>query len=414
MIRARPRLAIAAVVAVCTAAPAYALYGSPAKSVSARAAGSAPPAVLTRGSSATRHYEYVFPDGAMFVYDIDHGHRLVEQRSLPGVRAIRGVAVSPVTHMLFIAYGGNGGSNGNGALLKYDLVADRMVWDRAYPTGVDSLAVGRDGRTIYLPDGSGSGDGRWNVIDAGSGRIVGQINGGAGAHNTVVGLSGARVYLGGENFPYLELASTATNRVVGRVGPLVAGVRPFTINGRETVAYTTATGFLGFQVSSITTGRVLYTVRLPSRFRWNPATFAGSAPSHGVSLSPDERQVWVIDAPNSYVHVFEVSGVPTRPPRRIADIKLLTRLTGNESPCVYACGRESWLQHSRSGCLVYVGDSGDVYSTVTFRRVAFLPALRNTRKFLEVDWSRGKPVATTSRHGLGYVTGRDRPPPPKC
>ena len=75
-----------------------------------------------------------------------------------------------------------------------------------------------------------------------------------------------------------------------RVGPLRSGVRPFTINGRETLVFTTATGFLGFQVSSLSSGRVLYTQAFPG-FSWSPANFAPSAPSHGISLSPNER--WV-------------------------------------------------------------------------------------------------------------------------
>ena len=50
-----------------------------------------------------------------------------------------------------------------------------------------------------------------------------------------------------------------------------------------------------------------------------------------------------------------------------------------------------------------MGDSGDVISTATRLPVAFLPTLRNARKFLEVDWQHGVPVFTTSRTGLGYV-----------
>lgn len=89
-------------------------------------------------------------------------------------------------------------------------------------------------------------------------------------------------------------------------------------------------------------------------------------------------------------------------------------LGGNEVGCAYARIREGWLLHSRSGCYVYVGDSGDVYSTVTFRHVAFLPALRNSRVYLETDWAGGGPVATTSRFGVGYVTTGHRPSPPTC
>src|SRR5205085_1169434 len=112
-----------------------------------------------------------------------------------------------------------------------------------------------------------------------------------------------------------------TNRIIERIGPLILGVRPFTIDGRQRFAFTTATRFRGFQVSNIRTGRVLYTVSFGS----NAGLAPGYPPSHGISLSPDERQLWVFDA------------------------------------------------------------------------------RRNTRKFLEIDWRGGRPVATSSRTGLGRV-----------
>jgi hypothetical protein len=217
-----------------------------------------------------------------------------------------------------------------------------------------------------------------------------------------VGLSGRYVYLGGRNHDYLEVADTTTNQVVRNIGPLRSGVRPFTINGRETLAFTTATGYLGFQVSSLTTGQVLYTQNFPG-FTYNPSTFPASAPSHGISLSPNERQVWAIDAPNGYVHVFDVSHLPAQGPSLLANIALRHTLSGAEEPCTYDCARDGWVQHSRDGRFVYVGDSGDVLSTATFKPVAYIPTLRQTRKMLEIDWRGGVPIATTTRSGLGYV-----------
>jgi hypothetical protein len=111
----------------------------------------------------------------------------------------------------------------------------------------------------------------------------------------------------------------------------------------------------------------------------------------------------VLDSPNGYVHVFDVTRVPRRRPRQIAAIRLVRSLTG-----------DGWIQISRSGCYVYVGDSGEVLSTKSFRLAAYLPALRSTKESLEVDWRGGLPVATSSRTGLGYVTRGPDPPPPKC
>jgi DNA-binding beta-propeller fold protein YncE len=338
----------------------------------------------------------------VYVYDIDARQRLVQRVALPVAKGIRGVVASPATHMLYISYGGDGGSNGTGSLLAYDLLGERVLWQRSYPTGIDSMAISPDGGRIYMPTGELDSSGVWKVLDARDGQVIASIQGGSGAHNTVMSLDGRRVYLGGREHDYLEVADTATNRVVQNIGPLRSGVRPFTINGRQTLAFTTATGFLGFQVSSVLTGRVLYTESFPG-FGWDPARFAPSAPSHGISLSPDERRLWVIDAPNGYVHVFDVSSLPRRAPRLLRNIRLSHPMSGEESPCSYDCARDGWVQHSLDGRFVYIGDSGDVIDTRSYRRVAYLDPLRNTRKMLEIDWRGGLPVATSSRQGLGYV-----------
>ena len=100
------------------------------------------------------------------------------------------------------------------------------------------------------------------------------------------------------------------------------------------------------------------------------------------------------------------TSVGSRAVRRagVADIRLSDAFSGEQAECSQDCDRAGWLQHSRSGCLVFVGDSGDVLSTKTFRRVGYIPALRDSREMLEIDWRAGRPVDTTTRTGLGYVT----------
>ncbi|MGN6797255.1 MAG: YncE family protein [Gaiellaceae bacterium] len=314
---------------------------------------------------------------------------------------MRGVAASTQSSTLYVSYGGDGGNAGNGSLAAYDLRQDRVLWKRSYGTGVDSLALTPNGRTIYLPTGELSSGNNWLVIDARTGDRTGVIRGGRGPHNTVVSLDGAFAYLGGRTDRYLYVARTRDNRIVRRVGPLKPAVRPFTINGRHTLAFTTASAFLGFQMSDLTTGKVLYTVGVPG-FRVN-SSFPLSTPSHGISLSPDERELYLVDAANGFVHVFDVHRGGEARPKLVASIRLDHPFTGNESPCIGYCARDGWLQHDRSGTYVYVGDSGDVIDTRSRKIVAFLPALRDTRQMLEIDWRGGRVVATTSRSGLGYV-----------
>jgi hypothetical protein len=66
--------------------------------------------------------------------------------------------------------------------------------------------------------------------------------------------------------------------------------------------------------------------------------------------------------------------------------------------------REGWVLNDLSGRYVYVGDSGDVISTSTLSVVSTLPALRQTRQLVEIDWANGIPSGTSTRFGLGRVT----------
>jgi DNA-binding beta-propeller fold protein YncE len=352
------------------------------------------------GAPGLHHYEYVFPDRGIDVYDIDDGHRLVARWSVPDAHALRGVVASPRTGRLYFSVGGNGGESGSGALVAYDLLHNRVLWKRNFPTGTDSPAITPDGRKLYLPIGERTMDDVWYVIDARSGEVTKEIHAGPGPHNTIVAPDGKRVYLGPRNSRFLYVASTRTDRIVRKIGPLLPGVRPFTIDAAQRFAYTTATGVLGFQVSSIQTGRVLYTVPV----RGFPGGRSLGTPSHGISLTPDGREVDVIDVPSSYVHAFDVTGVPGAAPRRVADIRLQHPMIGLESPCGGDCGRAGWLQHSLDGRYLYVGDCGDVIDMRTHRVAAFLPALRNSRYLLELDWRGGVPLRTSTRSGIGRLT----------
>lgn len=358
------------------------------------------PRAPLRTATAARgvhHYEFVVPDGQICVYDIDHGHRLVQAIGLPQAKGVRGLAVSAPLQLLYVSYGGDGGPNGDGSLLAWSFRTHRVVWTRSYGTGIDSMAVAPDGRTLWMPTGELNSGSRWLRLDAATGKQTGTVTGGAGPHNTIA--SADHVYLGTRDNPYLHVVDLRAGNRVTKIGPLKGGVRPFTVNHAQTLAFTTATGFLGFQVSSIRTGKVLYTVPLPG-VSWNPDTFPATAPSHGITLVDHEREVWVMDAPNSRLHIFDVSGLPSHPPRQIATVAL-TSMTGQATPCAYDCSRDGWILHSANGRYVYVGDAGDVIDVSTRRVVAHLPALRNTRKYLEVDFRNGRMITSTSRSVVG-------------
>jgi DNA-binding beta-propeller fold protein YncE len=212
--------------------------------------------------------------------------------------------------------------------------------------------------------------------------------------------------MGARNFAdtptYLTVANTATNQVIKNVGPFQSGIRPFTINSSERFVYTSVTGLLGFQVGDLTKGTVLTTVDLTTLGFPNTPT-GPSDPSHGVALSPDDKTLAVVDWPNDYVHLFDVSRLPSTLPKKIANIKFTRSMHHNESPCAYDCAADGWLEYSRDGRFLYVGDVGDVIDTATNQVVTNLDPLYNTRKMLEVDFQNNAVVfAPINRASVGY------------
>jgi DNA-binding beta-propeller fold protein YncE len=300
--------------------------------------------------------------------------------------------------MLFISFGGDGGPFGNGSVLAYDLVAEKVVWTVQLNTGIDSGAVSPDCKKLYMPTGENGPGEIWNVLDTANGAITGTIAGGGSPHNTLASSDGRYVYLGGRQSNYLAVYETATEKV-RKIGPLVGTERPFTVNGSNTLAFTTATNFDGFQVSSITTGKVLFTVS----FGEIPEGFPFTTASHGISLSPDEKQLYVADAVHKDVQFYDVSKVSEGIAPAPIGVTPVGGWSGNETACAYECSRGGWLQLSLDGRFLYAGDSGEVIETATRKVTTTLTTLLNTKKSLEIDWQNGVPVATSGRVGVGHV-----------
>jgi hypothetical protein len=329
-------------------------------------------------------------DGSLHAFQVGTWASIGQWSGLPYTDGVRGVDVDPGTGTLYVAHGGDD-LGSNGSLLAWSLVQGQVVYDKQYNHGVDQLAVG--GGRVYMPAGELANTTTWYVLNAADGSPVGTEMGGSFPHNTIY-QNGHRYYGGRQSNSLIILGIGA-----GAVGPSPssqAGVRPFTVNAAETRVYITWTRYRGFSVGNVQTGAIVTSVN----FGAVPGSYAPSAASHGITLSPAGTELYVLDTPNNAVRVYDSSDNP----QLIATIALAHPITpGNESPCAYDCLRDGWLLHSRDGSYVYVGDSGDVIDTKTHQFAMYIPALGNCRHgFVEVEWSKGVPVGTTTHFGRGY------------
>jgi DNA-binding beta-propeller fold protein YncE len=224
-------------------------------------------------------------------------------------------------------------------------------------------------------------------VDAATGDEVRRLVLNSKSHNTVYGLDGKRVYLAGLGSPYLSVASTDTHKVEKTVGPFSNFIRPFTVNGAQTLVYANVNGLLGFEIGDLTSKKVIHRVEVKGFPVGKPERHG--CPSHGIALTPDEREVWLCDSFNSRLHIFDAT---VSPPRQGQSIAL------REQP--------GWITFSRDGRFAYPS-TGEIIDAKSRKIVATLTDETgcpvHSEKMMEIDFNDGKPVATGDQFGLGRV-----------
>jgi hypothetical protein len=344
-----------------------------------RTAGGKEKRLLYVASPGIRNYVQYGGVGIL-VYDIDNGHKWVKRIptwDVPAGQAaenVKGIAASARTGKIYLSTPKR--------MACFDLLTGEKVWDKEYEGGCDRMAISPDGKILYVPSFEGP---HWHVVDGATGEVVAKIEPRSGAHNTVYGPDGSRVYLAGLKSPLLSVADPKTHTVIKTVGPFSNSIRPFTVNGSQTLCFVNVNELLGFEVGDLKTGRMLHRVEVAG-YQKGPVK-RHSCPSHGVGLTPDEKEVWVCDAHNESVHVFDATVMP---PRQQTSIKL------REQP--------GWVTFSIDGRYAYPS-TGEVIETRTRRIVAALSDETgrqvHSEKMVEIDFADGKPARTGDQFGIG-------------
>lgn len=320
-----------------------------------------------------------FGGAGILVFDIDGGHRFLKRIATPTSQEtkpdnIKGVCADAAGGKLYFTT--------RSKLYCVDLLSEETLWQTALPDGTDRMSITPDGKLLYVPSFEKD---TWNVVSAADGKLLTSIETKSGAHNTVVSRDGRRMYLGGLRSPLLFVADTKTHEVVRRVGPFAGAVRPFTTNGAGTRAYVCVNDLLGFEIGDLTDGRKLHRVEVRG-FERGPVKRHG-CPSHGIGLTPDEREVWVVDAYNTRVHVFDNT---VDPPRQRQSIVL------REQP--------GWVTFGLDGAYAYLS-TGEVIDVASKRIVAALSDERgqpvHSEKMVEIDFRGSSPVAAADQFGVG-------------
>ena len=316
----------------------------------------------------------------ILVFDIDRGHKFVRRIPTAGVDEkgrpinVKGICASAVTSRVYVSTLRH--------LMCLDLATDKLLWERTYKSGCDRMSISPDGKVIYLPSLEKD---HWKVVDAADGEVIKLIVPRSGAHNTVYGLDGRHAYMAGLKSPLLTVAETRTHTTVKTVGPFSDRIRPFTVNGRQTLCFVNVNKLLGFEVGDLRTGKMLHRVEVQGYEKGKVKRHG--CPSHGIGMTPDDKEIWVTDGANSRLHLFDATVMP---PRQIASIKL------RDQP--------GWVTFSIDGTLAYPS-TGDVIDTRTRKIITGLTDEQGrqvqSEKLLEIDFRRDRPIRTGDQFGIG-------------
>lgn len=315
----------------------------------------------------------------ILVFDVAENHKFVRRIETPASRReqpenIKGVCASAAAGRLYFSTPTR--------LFAIDLIAEQPLWEKELPQGCDRMSITPDGRCLYVPSFERD---IWNVVDAASGDVLATIETKSGAHNTVCGSSGRWMYLAGLRSPNLSVADTQSHRLARHVGPFSAPVRPFTVDHAEKRVYACVNELLGFEIGDLETGQVIGRVEVPGYAKG--AVKRHGCPSHGIGLTPDETQIWVCDAHNQRLHVFDIVSAE---PRLIGGVAL------RDEP--------GWVTFSIDGRYAY-SSTGEVID-IASRKI--LVALTDeaerpvqSEKVIEIHFAGGKPTKVGDQFGVG-------------
>lgn len=343
------------------------------------------PALAMANSGEVQRLLYLsMPDGAqkegrskpgILIFDIDDGHKFVRRIDVPVFEeGLRGFAANLKQHSAYY-------SSTNHRLGRFDLETEKTVWEQVYDAGCDRSSVTLDGKKIYVPTGwwYKGDDSGFLVVDGETGKLLKRIKVGPQAHNSIVNLSGTKVYLGTTTM--LSVFDTSTDELIMQVKDVgERGIFPYTIDSRERYAYVCLGNHVGFDVVDLKAGKAIHRVfageeKIPHR-------------THGAGMTPDETELWISDQKGQKLFIFDATKMPPAPKGHVE----------------LSQGGHGWVAFSLDGKYAW-SHTPDVFDVKTKKLAATLRDETGEpvsgSKYVEVHVRNGKVIRVGHEFGLG-------------
>jgi DNA-binding beta-propeller fold protein YncE len=316
----------------------------------------------------------------ILVYDINNDYKLVKRiptgsfDSTGHPSNVKGIAVSLATQNVYVST--------IKSLLCISLTTDKLLWEIKPKLGCDRMDISPDGLTIFQ---SSFEKDYWYIIDAKTGKIKDSLLIKNKAHNTLFSRTGKQVYLEGLGSSSVTVVNPKKLNELKTIGPFTAPVRPFTLNGKETLLYANVNDLLGFEIADLKTGKMIHRLEVPG-FSKGMIKRHG-CPSHGIGVTPNEKEVWVADGANQRMHIYDNTQMP---PVYIESIEL------RDQP--------GWITFSLDGKHAWpsTGEIIDIKTKKIIKRLADEKGeIVQSEKIVEIHFKNGKAVTKGNQFGVG-------------
>jgi hypothetical protein len=302
---------------------------------------------------------YAAVPGSIVVLDAKHDYTFVkrivfEEKPAPlPLESIAGMAASTATNMVYVSTRGH--------LYAIDLLTEKVVWSNAYEPGTccERGQVTPDGLTLEV----GSDLKNFHrVIDARTGKVKGIIPTPQSMFNHNMNMSpDGKTVFDAPNGNTMTIADMETMKPTGTI-TFDDHIRVFVINHDATRIYANLNNLLGFEIADVKSRKVIKRIEAPAEMwkaKWddpNQHFYGHGAPMHGIAMTPDESEIWIPDAINNQVLVYDNTGEWPK-----LD---LTKSIKTEAP-------NGWITMGLDGKLAYMA-SGDVVDVKTHKIVGLL------------------------------------------
>src|ERR1041385_1429070 len=298
---------------------------------------------------------------------------------------VAGVTASPVTQMIYVA--------ARGRLGAWDLTTEKKVWENAYDGQCcERPQISPDGSFLYV--GSDLKD-FWYVVNPKTGELITKVVSplSPGAHHLNLSLDGQLAFMS-PNGKVMGIADTTTHKLKKTIA-FPDNIRVFVVNHDASLIYSNTNNLLGFVIADVKTGQIIHKVEVqgfgwPEKWNVTPRPrIPHGCPSHGIALTPDEKELWVVDGINNYIHIFDNTKMP---PRQMESIK--------------TTAGPYWITVGLDGKLAYVS-SGDIIDMKTRKIVGQMKdeygRTMNSEKLLDMVFTNGKLTRVANQFGNGLT-----------